>query len=440
VRSQEAVADAVSNPAQCAFGPRAYGISITPSSAIARGQSFPVMQRYFRSIRRGNRRGRDDERVAESTTTERTSSRARTLSGSRSQRARAVGRTRGEPRTLPLSPPWARRRVIDSARLHFESLCRHDEEFYAHNESLYNCHYHKEWRSWLMTENTTPTESNPISIAVVPCIQLNPSIEYEQLDRMDRNCERLRSPPVLSLSVIKKFLARAHAFTALGLEVQATAYSVEPDGVISLLAFLPQVNEVTTVYAREIMDDAESRTLPTELDAFDLFRSLVPPNSQGFYASRCWIHTHPRPKAFMSSVDLVQLYNLMLFNPDSFGIVISPRQEGIKMLCVHLTEEGKNQIATFYSEARRMNVAAVSTWKIALLLLDLGSSFIGKFLSGFRMTSVWWLICELKMKSLVNYVVSLHRVKLTRAGSQTDRARLFFLPTSLPTKYYIMLN
>jgi len=35
---------------------------------------------------------------------------------------------------------------------------------------------------------------------------------------MDKNCERLRNPPVLSLGDIKKFLARAHTFTALGFE------------------------------------------------------------------------------------------------------------------------------------------------------------------------------------------------------------------------------
>ena len=187
--------------------------------------------------------------------------------------------------------------------------------------------------------------------------------EDHLLKKMQRISDRLPCPPVLSLALFRKFLARVHAFTALGLEAQATAFSVEKNGVINLLAFLPQTNEVLRVIQRETtVVDGESVALPTEIDAFDRFRSLVPPNSDDTYVTRCWIHTHSRPKAFMSAVDLCQLYNLTFSNPDSFGIVISPREEGIKVLCVRLTEEGRNRIGVFYSEAQEKHVANVTAY------------------------------------------------------------------------------
>ena len=46
------------------------------------------------------------------------------------------------------------------------------------------------------------------------------------------------------------------------------------------------------------------------------------------------------PKAFMSSTDLFQLYLLTSINKRAFGIVISPRIEGAKVLCVRLTDNG----------------------------------------------------------------------------------------------------
>ena len=75
------------------------------------------------------------------------------------------------------------------------------------------------------------------------------------------------------------------------------------------------------------------------------------------YAQRFWIHTHPRHKAFMSSTDIMQLYSLNLIHPDLFGIVLSPRVEGIKALCVHLTAAGAKRVQEYFQETQDLKVA-----------------------------------------------------------------------------------
>jgi len=59
---------------------------------------------------------------------------------------------------------------------------------------------------------------------------------------------------------------------------------------------------------------------------------------------RCWVHTHPDHEAYMSALDLIQLFWLRKNSKgaydDTFGIVLSPRRSGVKALCVHLTDQG----------------------------------------------------------------------------------------------------
>ena len=50
---------------------------------------------------------------------------------------------------------------------------------------------------------------------------------------------------------------------------------------------------------------------------------------------RCWIHTHPRFSAFMSTTDILQLHHNACL-----GIVLSPRGKGVKALVVALTDFG----------------------------------------------------------------------------------------------------
>jgi len=52
--------------------------------------------------------------------------------------------------------------------------------------------------------------------------------------------------PTICLTLIQKYLALVHAFTAVGLEAQATAYSYE-NGTIRYLALLLQENRTFCV-------------------------------------------------------------------------------------------------------------------------------------------------------------------------------------------------
>jgi len=135
----------------------------------------------------------------------------------------------------------------------------------------------------------------------------------------------------------------------VGLEAQASAFSYGPDGIINCLALLPQVNKVSSVSSR---DDG-----PTEFDAIQRFCEMDPHDGRGLYCTRCWIHTHPRFKAFMSSTDICQLFGCACQNRHSFGIVISPRRDGLKMLCVHLTKAGFEEMKKFYMEASCFQVS-----------------------------------------------------------------------------------
>jgi len=121
--------------------------------------------------------------------------------------------------------------------------------------------------------------------------------------------------------------------------VQATAFSYGNDGAVSYLAFLPQINTVSQVTDRE-----GGRT---EYDAVQYFAEHCGKQEDEFRL-RCWIHTHPAYKAFMSGLDLCQMYYLRCQNPDSFAIVLSPRKKGVKALCVHLTDAGFAKLNTYW--------------------------------------------------------------------------------------------
>ena len=129
----------------------------------------------------------------------------------------------------------------------------------------------------------------------------------------------------------------------LDLEPQAIAFSFKEDGVIKYLTLLPQRNRVGDVTDRE--------GGPTEIDAVQKFSELDPQNIDGNYIPRCWIHTHPCFKAFMSSTDIYQLHGFACQYRHSFGIVISPRGEGLKALTVHLTEDGFEETGRYCNEA-----------------------------------------------------------------------------------------
>jgi len=117
-----------------------------------------------------------------------------------------------------------------------------------------------------------------------------------------------RPMPVISYDLILSFLAYVHNFTSVGLEAQATAFSYKNDGIVRYLALLPQVNAVDTVTTAD--------TMISELNAIEKFASDESKNV-AFFRDWCWC------------------------------IVVSPRREGIKVLCVHLTEKGFEKLDNY---------------------------------------------------------------------------------------------
>jgi len=61
---------------------------------------------------------------------------------------------------------------------------------------------------------------------------------------------------------------------------------------------------------------------------------------------------HPIFDAFMSLEDIFQLYWLRKQDYHSFGIVLSPRRNGVKALCVHLTDNGFEMMKNYEACAK----------------------------------------------------------------------------------------
>ena len=97
------------------------------------------------------------------------------------------------------------------------------------------------------------------------------------------------------------------------------------------------------------------------------FAQIEQRSEPGAYVPRCWIHTHPRFKAFRSSTDIIQLFGCACQNPHSFGIVIFPRGEGLKVLCVRLTSAGFEKIQGYYKEAELMGINATEATEYVTL-------------------------------------------------------------------------
>ena len=186
-----------------------------------------------------------------------------------------------------------------------------------------------------LCSNKKPSLSKPARIPVIP----NVSITNGQLDTISCTTDWSKGKPVPIISniLITKFLARVHAFTVVGPGAQASAFSYGPDGIINCLALLPQVNQVSFVSSR---DDG-----PTEFDAIQRFCGMDPHDGYGLYCTRCWIQTHPKFLAFVSSTNVCQLHGCACQGCHSFGVVISPRRGA------HLTRAEFEEIKRFYMKA-----------------------------------------------------------------------------------------
>jgi len=234
--------------------------------------------------------------------------------------------------------------ALGSCNARYQSLIVHSPSFYRQWYNLYHCDYYTTLDRTSLLANEYPTTDKCANIPLVSEARWR-NINCFELRHMSPHSDWCpRSIPILSGDFIRTFLAYVHHFTSLGLEAQATGFSYGANGVIKYLCLTPQVNTVGSVVSR-----VEG---PTELDAVKEFAATDPSMNEFDFRSRCWIHTHPKYKAFMSAIDLCQLFMLRLNDDNSFGIVLSPREQGIKALCVHLTEDGYSKLKNYYELAK----------------------------------------------------------------------------------------
>jgi len=222
--------------------------------------------------------------------------------------------------------------VSDTLPPRYSALLKVSSAQYTKWKKLYCCKYKSDLPHDALLENRKPTEHHPASIWLSPYT----SFRYPDLTYMS-DFHSSEQPVIISNDLLKEFLAHVHAFTVVGLEAQGMAYSRGANGVIKYLSLLPQINGTDAVR------DVESEL--TSLDACQKFQELDGLGDGEDYVMRCWIHTHPRHKAFMSHLDIIQLHSLQSLDRNAFGIVLSPRMDAsLKALCVRLTEDGFNAI------------------------------------------------------------------------------------------------
>ena len=200
--------------------------------------------------------------------------------------------------------------------------------------------------------------------------------------------------------------------------MQATAFSCGDHGVIKYLAIFPQINKVNTV-----------EDVPSELTGFDAITEFQghDHDTTSDYFQRCWIHTHARHRPYMSHLDIYQMYRCEESGPAfSFGMVISPRIEGLKVLAVRLTKAGREEIQRYVKEFQekkpsgteavfvqeRINISPTKFYYQVPFTLSQDSSFVADYR---------------------NKQDSLNCLKKCISGTNAD---YYWLPRGLPRRYF----
>ena len=229
----------------------------------------------------------------------------------------------------------------------FDELLKCDAESYGEWEKLYKCYVPAAVGDCCAPN---PPETSKSPSALIPLLSLIPFSELKRCNvpvdlppcMMEGTDCAKGVKPRMALSVVVKYLSLVHAFSALGLEAQATAYSHD-NGIIRYLALPPQENLPNSVWEKTSLDRISLDPILTAIEYFN----KQEPGKTGVFTPRCWILSRPRHKPLLSADGLYQLYKKTLKQKNMFALVLSPRGTGIKALCVHLTRSGKKEIDRF---------------------------------------------------------------------------------------------
>jgi len=124
----------------------------------------------------------------------------------------------------------------------FEELVCYDPEKYKKwATQFYCCSYSRVLTRQMLERFTLPDSKNVLNLPLVPTVPID-LIDCDELFAMRRvigEWPEDKPIPVISIELLSMFLGYVHQFTFLGLEAQATGFSLGPDGVISCLALFP---------------------------------------------------------------------------------------------------------------------------------------------------------------------------------------------------------
>ena len=148
---------------------------------------------------------------------------------------------------------------------------------------------------------------------------------------------RSRRAPVISSKFVVQFLCLVQLNTAVRLKSEAFAYSTLHNERVKYLA-IPHHAEC--FYSDSGTEESDEEQV--------LLNSLLIQDSHSGrdkkYSMRCWIITHPTSSVYLTDMEIVQLHKLTKKKEDCFCVVLSPRNAGMKMLCVKLTKRGYSEM------------------------------------------------------------------------------------------------
>ena len=219
-------------------------------------------------------------------------------------------------------------------------------------------------RPEFMQRNHFPSPENPVPIPLIDrsVREVLGDVKPKGMELVSKLSDD-EQVQVISIDVIIKFLALVHLNTAVGFQSQALAFSESIDGPVTYLCTIPFGREKSTTAGSDIYNHKKIFS-----DCFG-GSSSCPPR----FVTRCWIITHPTSSVFLSSEEIVQLYDHTLQDKQCFCVVLSPRNDGMKMLCVQLTTKGFKTIKKFQEDLERDPSFNESTRRAFLSLCVSGS-------------------------------------------------------------------
>ena len=114
------------------------------------------------------------------------------------------------------------------------------------------------------------------------------------------------------------------------IQTQLLAYSHSLDDLVRYLCIVPFPG--SSLINDEVNESEYKRTFIHSFEEADSHSSR-----HRDYVMWCWIITHPTSNVFLSSNVIYQLYMYTHKNRKCFWIVVSTRNDGMKMVCVKLT-------------------------------------------------------------------------------------------------------